>query len=156
MGAVQYQDRRFRRQVRDAADGRVGVVGLAQSTTGTAKQAGRQQVTIDHLDLRRYEKYSNLDLYPVALQLIAQTPPQADDLPQPLDAPDLSEGPHFSYAVQWFIFTTIAVVGYPVILFKVARDKAKEAAWAEADAGAAVETEEEAGAEEDSAGVPTP
>jgi cytochrome oxidase assembly protein ShyY1 len=28
----------------------------------------------------------------------------------------LSEGPHLSYAVQWFIFATIAVIGYGVLV----------------------------------------
>src|SRR5262249_43959634 len=43
-----------------------------------------------------------------------------------LDAPDLSEGPHLSYAVQWFIFSTIAVVGYPLILRRVLQRRGKE------------------------------
>ena len=30
-----------------------------------------------------------------------------------LPAEELSEGPHLGYAVQWFIFSTIALVGYP-------------------------------------------
>ena len=28
----------------------------------------------------------------------------------------LDEGPHFSYAVQWFLFATVGVVGYPILL----------------------------------------
>jgi surfeit locus 1 family protein len=28
--------------------------------------------------------------------------------------PDLSDGPHLSYAIQWFSFATIALVGYPI------------------------------------------
>jgi len=30
-----------------------------------------------------------------------------------LVSPDLSEGPHLGYAIQWFIFASILVVGYP-------------------------------------------
>jgi surfeit locus 1 family protein len=40
--------------------------------------------------------------------------------------PELGEGPHFSYAVQWFIFTTIALVGYPLILRRVIQRRGKE------------------------------
>jgi surfeit locus 1 family protein len=42
----------------------------------------------------------------------------------PLEAvldPMLNNGPHLSYAVQWFIFSTIAVIGYPLILRRNAR-----------------------------------
>lgn len=44
-----------------------------------------------------------------------------------LPAPELSEGPHLSYAVQWFIFSTIALVGYPIILRRVVARRGKEA-----------------------------
>jgi cytochrome oxidase assembly protein ShyY1 len=40
--------------------------------------------------------------------------------------PELSEGPHLSYAVQWFIFTAIAVVGYPLVLRRVVLRRGKE------------------------------
>jgi surfeit locus 1 family protein len=42
----------------------------------------------------------------------------------PVPLPDLDAGPHRSYAVQWFIFATIGLVGYPLILRRVARDRA--------------------------------
>ncbi len=44
-----------------------------------------------------------------------------------LPAPELSEGPHLGYAVQWFIFSTIALVGYPIILRRVVIRRGKEA-----------------------------
>jgi surfeit locus 1 family protein len=40
--------------------------------------------------------------------------------------PELSEGPHLGYAVQWFIFSTIAVVGYPLVLRRVVARRGKE------------------------------
>jgi hypothetical protein len=40
----------------------------------------------------------------------------------------LDEGPHLSYAVQWFIFSIIAIVGYPMILRRTARNEAAAAA----------------------------
>jgi surfeit locus 1 family protein len=30
--------------------------------------------------------------------------------------PDLGEGPHFGYAVQWFLFAAVGLVGYPLLL----------------------------------------
>jgi cytochrome oxidase assembly protein ShyY1 len=40
--------------------------------------------------------------------------------------PELDEGPHLSYAVQWFIFSAIAIVGYPLVLRRVVLRRGKE------------------------------
>ncbi len=50
--------------------------------------------------------------YPLALYYLALTEP-ADPSSALLPAPeiDLSEGPHLSYAIQWFAFGTTAIVG---------------------------------------------
>jgi surfeit locus 1 family protein len=42
-------------------------------------------------------------------------------LPVVLPEPELDEGPHLSYAVQWFVFATIAAVGYPLVLRRLSR-----------------------------------
>ena len=36
----------------------------------------------------------------------------------PLDPPELTNGPHLSYAVQWFAFAVVAVVGTAVFLYR--------------------------------------
>jgi cytochrome oxidase assembly protein ShyY1 len=51
-----------------------------------------------------------------------QTPIQERPIPAPL--PELSEGPHLSYAIQWFTFAAISLVGYGVL----ARPKRREIA----------------------------
>jgi surfeit locus 1 family protein len=48
--------------------------------------------------------------------LQSQQPPQ--DLPAIVPVPTLDEGPHLSYAIQWFAFATIAVVGGAVLLLR--------------------------------------
>lgn len=53
----------------------------------------------------------------------------------PLPEPDLSERNHLSYAVQWFIFSTIAVVGYPLVLRRVLQRRGKEAGAADDEHG---------------------
>ncbi len=40
-----------------------------------------------------------------------------------LGVPEFSLGNHRSYAVQWFIFSTIAAVGYPLILWRNAKKR---------------------------------
>ena len=51
--------------------------------------------------------------YPVLpLVLVAMEPPtNADNVPARLPAPVLDEGPHLGYAIQWFMFAAIGVVG---------------------------------------------
>lgn len=44
----------------------------------------------------------------------------------PVPPPELSEGPHLGYAVQWFIFSAIAVIGYPLVLRRVLARRGKE------------------------------
>lgn len=61
------------------------------------------------------------DLAPVFLLLQSQAPPQAGDLPVPASAPTLDEGPHLSYAIQWFAFAAIALVGYAALLRRESR-----------------------------------
>jgi surfeit locus 1 family protein len=69
---------------------------------------------------------------PLVVQLQAQDPPQAGDLPRVLPPPELSEGPHLSYAIQWFTFATIALVGYALLVRREIHDRrrSREAATA--------------------------
>ncbi len=55
------------------------------------------------------------DLAPFAIQLRAQDPPNAE-LPVPVPLPELSEGPHLSYAIQWFCFAAVAVAGAAILV----------------------------------------
>ena len=78
-------------------------------------------------DLGRLDQQVPEDLLPVFIQLETQKPAVTDQDPEPVPMPALDEGPHLSYAVQWAIFTTIALVGYPLILRRRAREIEREA-----------------------------
>ena len=39
----------------------------------------------------------------------------------PLPLPSLDEGPHFSYAIQWFLFCGLAVIGWVLVVRKTAK-----------------------------------
>ena len=60
--------------------------------------------------------------------------------PSPVPAPDLTEGPHLNYAGQWFIFATLTVIVYPLLMRRIARNKGIERATA-ADAATDVRDE---------------
>ena len=47
------------------------------------------------------------------------------DIPVLLAAPSFDEGNHFNYAVQWFIFSTVAAVGYFLIFWRKSVSKHK-------------------------------
>jgi len=59
------------------------------------------------------------------VQLVQQAPPLGE-LPVPVPAPGLDEGPHLAYAFQWFFFSLGTVVAYVLILRKRTRELALE------------------------------
>ena len=59
-------------------------------------------------------------LLPLYVQQLAGTPPP-DSLPRRVPVPPLDEGSHLSYAVQWFSFAAIAVVGTALLLARARR-----------------------------------
>lgn len=72
------------------------------------------------------------------VDLATQTPAQFD-IPTPVPSPDLGEGPHLAYAVQWFVFSVIGVFGYGAALRRIRRgDETKGDIGLEAEAPHAV------------------
>lgn len=57
--------------------------------------------------------------------------PSASDGLVPVDPPELTEGNHFSYALQWFAFAIIAGVGLVVLIRSDLRDRRRAARAAE-------------------------
>ncbi len=72
---------------------------------------------IGSIDLERLDDQTSTSLLPVYLQLESQEP-TADGAPQILPAPTLGSGPHLSYAIQWFLFATIVLVGFPALIYR--------------------------------------
>jgi surfeit locus 1 family protein len=64
------------------------------------------------------------DLPPVYVQASRVEGVAEDALPHPAPAVEASEtGTHLSYAVQWFAFTAVALIGYPLLVWRTARDR---------------------------------
>jgi surfeit locus 1 family protein len=54
--------------------------------------------------------------YPVAAYYVVSiTPGPVEKTPARLTLPDLDEGPHLSYAIQWFSFAAISIIGTIVL-----------------------------------------
>ncbi|MGI9621855.1 MAG: SURF1 family cytochrome oxidase biogenesis protein [Acidimicrobiales bacterium] len=105
--------------------GTVTVVGMVRETVEASgiQRSDRSGVELDSLarpDLARYQEQLDYDILPVLVQLESQQP-AGNDLPVPLSRPELDEGPHLAYAVQWFIFCVIALIGYPLVIRRIAK-----------------------------------
>jgi cytochrome oxidase assembly protein ShyY1 len=60
--------------------------------------------------------------------------PADTPLLEPVARPDLSEGPHRGYAVQWFIFTVCVAVGWVLAVRRSVRTNQRNRAEADAQA----------------------
>ena len=100
-------------------EGQVTVVGLALESVGGGRVAATgpgDAPEISRMDLDRFEEVSGVDVEDVWIRLRVQSPPQPEGLPEPVPDPDLGDGPHLSYAFQWFFFSAGAIVVYGLIL----------------------------------------
>jgi surfeit locus 1 family protein len=112
-------------------EGEVRLRGMLHPSTSARRwgaldggDAGLQFVSDVDLDvLSRATATSYFPLYLVAHE---QVPAQANDLPIPGEPPVLTEGSHLSYAGQWFLFALVVAVGYPVLLWRTARDQPQQ------------------------------
>ncbi len=103
--------------------GRVTVLGRARQS-----ETGRDSATVPvagHARLINTTKMQADLGYPVAdgyIDVISMQPKDTITT-QRIDLPELSDGPHFWYAVQWFMFTGIGVLGVVVFIRGDLRDR---------------------------------
>jgi surfeit locus 1 family protein len=110
-----------------APTGRVVVTGVlfpadAFSSSGGAAPTPVERIT--KVDLGQIGATLPYPILPVYLLLQRQAPPQPGPLPEPPPLPPFTEGPHLSYAAQWFSFAAIAVIGSLVLLRRDRREVA--------------------------------
>jgi surfeit locus 1 family protein len=106
--------------------GVVQVEGVLFSSEGeppdVVGQADVAETTLSRVDLATIQSQLPYRIAADYLLLQRQTPAQPNGSPEPAPLPDLSEGPHLSYAVQWFTFAVIAVTGFVVLALRERRD----------------------------------
>lgn len=114
-----------------APNGDVRIEGvLLPAEEGTAFTGDEEEVTLVRaVNVSEIEdRLAEHDLAPAYLLLQVQAPEQSQGLPVPAAVPEPTEGPHLSYAFQWFTFATITLVGYVVL---ARRDRREERALAD-------------------------
>jgi cytochrome oxidase assembly protein ShyY1 len=94
----------------------VRVGGFLAPDEGDGSVAPDADGVVRLLDVRGIASSLPYDVFPLPLQLADQTPVQPGSLPIPVPLPALSEGPHLSYAIQWFSFAVVALVGAVILL----------------------------------------
>lgn len=81
--------------------------------------------SLARVDVDRIDQQVPDDLAPVWLQLAQQEPAPERGLPAPVPLPELEEGNHLSYAVQWLIFAVLGIVVYGLLLRRRAVEEAR-------------------------------
>jgi surfeit locus 1 family protein len=93
-----------------------GWLGLTETRSGFGPddpQEGRL-VAMSRVDIARIQRQVPYELVPVQLTLADAS---ENDLPIPADLPRFDdEGPHLGYAIQWFGFVVVGVVGYAFLI----------------------------------------
>jgi surfeit locus 1 family protein len=103
--------------VPDVPAATVRVQGLARTSqerrTGQLSDPADGQLTqVQRVDIDRLREQLPGDVVPIYVDLLVSDPAEAAGIPEPVIRPDLSDGPHLAYAVQWFIFSAAVVVGW--------------------------------------------
>ncbi len=124
-----------------APAGEVTVTGRVFSSVGGGS-IGTNEIAVltelNRLDLDRVAELTGLEVADLWVQLAQQEtrqhPPQPANtsLPVPVPQASLDDGPHLSYAFQWFFFSAGAVVVYGLILTRRGRESRRAPAQAQA------------------------
>ncbi|MCA1833236.1 MAG: SURF1 family protein [Actinomycetota bacterium] len=127
-----------------APAGTVRVTGLllpSERGIGVAVPQGTDQPGVSHVDLMKLGTHMPFTLLPLYLHMQTQTPSQLGDLPTPRAITKQDAGQNLNYAVQWFIFAAITLIGYGFFLRRGARDAKKHLPGFESVAGVRAEDE---------------
>jgi cytochrome oxidase assembly protein ShyY1 len=106
--------------------GEVTVEGRARATQergalGPRDPADGVLTEVARVDVARLAQQLPYPVLPAYVELTGQTPDPSSPLPRLIRPPELDEGPHLAYAVQWFIFASLAVIGWVVLVRRQVR-----------------------------------
>ena len=111
-----------------APPGAVDVVGRLrpseQRRTGQLSDPKEGELQeAQRLDIARLAPQLGGTPVPMFIELIASRPAEPTPFPAPVTLPELTDGPHLSYAVQWFTFSAAVVVGWVLAVRKSIRTR---------------------------------
>ena len=104
-----------------APTGEVEIVGILAAPDDTApKLEAEDGEPVVVSGVRPRELARVLELGNVLPLYLKEIPNGEDRFPVADGEPDLSEGPHLNYAIQWFIFATVVGAGWLLLLWRTA------------------------------------
>lgn len=100
----------------DPPAGEVSLVGyVRRNEQGNTNQMTPTENTVRLINSDTLSDALGLDLVNGYISLIEVTPSQSGAF-EPVTPPPATEGPHWSYAMQWFAFTAIAGIGLVILI----------------------------------------
>jgi cytochrome oxidase assembly protein ShyY1 len=91
-----------------------------------ASDGGEPLTEVRRIDLGQLAEQLPGPVAPVYLDLIDARPELGPTDPVPVPPPTLDEGPHLSYAVQWFIFSACVLIGWVLAVRRSMRNRQNE------------------------------
>jgi cytochrome oxidase assembly protein ShyY1 len=118
--------------------GTVTVIGFARaaqkrSAVGAVDSERPGTTEFQRLDIPLIERVLDLDVAPMYVQRLESDPPEGQ-WPARVANPPLDEGPHLSYAGQWFFFTAVALIGWIVVIVRQRKKRPASIATTTGDA----------------------
>jgi cytochrome oxidase assembly protein ShyY1 len=93
---------------------------------GPARPTGVADDELAWVDLDVLSANIAAPLVPAIIEQTGSEPSQPNDLPQPLEPPELDGGPHLGYALQWWAFAAVTLVVTIILLVKAVRSERHE------------------------------
>lgn len=110
---------------------RISIVGYLRASQtrgalGAIDNPDPANTEFQRFDIPLIMKHVGAKPFPMYVQLIKESPSDNQALPARIALPELSQGPHLSYAVQWFIFSTTALAAWVVVVRRRLRDTSSD------------------------------
>lgn len=102
----------------------VGYVRMNQTrrNVGAIDSSAKGTTEFQRYDLERIKTALDIGINTnFYVQLIKESPSTNAQWPSPVPFPTVDEGPHFSYAMQWFFFSFVALAGWIVVIVRKVR-----------------------------------
>jgi cytochrome oxidase assembly protein ShyY1 len=105
-----------------------GYLRTSQTRTllGAVDSTDPSTVEFHRLDLDLLAQRMDKPTLPMYVQLMEQTPALNPPWPAPTQLPELTEGSHFSYAMQWWFFSLVSLTGWIVVSRRALRTRSSQ------------------------------
>jgi cytochrome oxidase assembly protein ShyY1 len=99
----------------------LNIVGYLRASQTRSALGAIDSNRVGNTEFQRFDvplisEYVGRSVEPMFLQLINETPKSDSPWPAIVPLPTLDEGPHLSYALQWFFFCLVALTAWVVVI----------------------------------------